>query len=58
MPRNVHAQTIVAARQRIRPRRWFSCAQRTAQAAVKLEKISTAVLIAPNFTSRYLCAYE
>ena len=34
-----------------------ACAQRTAHAAVSDEKIRTAVLIAPIFTSRYLCAY-
>ena len=58
MQRKPHAHAIVTAMQPIRPLRCCSCAQRTAHAAVRLEKISTPVLIAPNFTCRYLCAYE
>ena len=51
-----NAKTIVAASSRtsafVRP----SCAARTASAIVKLEQISTAVLIAPSVLSRNLCA--
>jgi len=55
--RNAQAHASVVAMHAMRSFFWRSWAARTAHAAVRLEKMRTAVLIAPIFVSRYLCAY-
>ena len=51
IPMNTNAQMIVIERLAMRPVFWPSCALRTAHAAVRLEKMSTPVLMAPQVVS-------